>query len=302
MIPAARRGTGATLLALAATFALALVAASPAAAKTTRYTRGDFQYAKRTATIPFAGSMQTSEASVVPNCEKGWSVTGGGGFPRGLPGHTRLTETGIGGGRAWAAGAVHLDSKRKTLIGYAVCVHDRFVDNATNVEPVGVGPTTATDTVSCPGGLSVIGGGVETLGDSENWAINSTFPQDSAADIDAFPDDLWRDYVIYAGPSPSSYLIEVICGEDLPTYVSRDTALEAPSPFSTAGRTAKCAKSDHVTGGGVLISGPTDEAYVLASYPVDLKDKDKAPDDAWRAAGVNTDGGAKTLSTYAICL
>jgi hypothetical protein len=302
MLPAARRGTGATSLALAATLALALVAVSPAAANTTRYMKGDFQYAKRTATIPFAGSMQATEAEVVPNCEKGWSIAGGGGFPRGLPGHTRLTGTGIGGGRAWAAEAVHLDSRRTTLIGYAICVHDRFVESATHVEAVGVGPTTATDTVSCPDGLSVMGGGVETIGDSENWAINSTLPQDSGSDVDMFPDDVWRDYVIYAGPSPSDFLVEVVCGEDLPSYVSKDVTLADPSPFSTARRTAKCAKSDHVTGGGALISGPSDEAYVLASYPIDLKDKDKAPDDAWRAAGVNTDGSAKTLTTFAICL
>jgi hypothetical protein len=86
MLPAARRGTGATSLALAATLALALVAVSPAAAKTTRYTRGDFQYAKRTATIPFAGSMQTSEANVIPNCERAGASPAGAAFREAYPG------------------------------------------------------------------------------------------------------------------------------------------------------------------------------------------------------------------------
>jgi hypothetical protein len=147
-----------------------------------------------------------------------------------------------------------------------------------------------------------LGGGVRLIGDEADWLLNSTYPIDNGTDADSFPDDAWQAYVAYGGSSPSSYLVDIVCGEELPTYSSKDAPLASPNPFSTAKATARCPKSRHVTGGGALISGQILEAYVLASYPIDGKDKDKAPDDGWRARAVNTDGSSKTLTAHAACL
>jgi hypothetical protein len=106
--------------------------------------------------------------------------------------------------------------------------------------------------------------------------------------------------MFYGGATSSSFLVDVVCGEDLPDY--RKKSVPLPFALGTAGKaTAKC-QSGHITGGGALISSPVDEAYVLASYPVDGKDHDTAPDDAWQVRAVNSDGADKTLTAYAICL
>lgn len=299
MLPAARRGTGATFLALA-TVVLACFVAAPAGAKTKRYTLGDFQYAKATSTIPFAGPTETTTARVSPGCDKGWSLSGGGGLPTGLPGHTLLESTGIAGSKRWFVDAGHLDSDKTKLIGYSICVHDRIVDSAVHAQSIGAGPTTGSSNVSCPSGLSATGGGVETIGDPLNWALNSTLPGDDGSDADAFPDDQWRGYVLYGGATPSDFLIEIICTEDLPSYERKDTPLPTGS---NAKATAKCPAGQHITGGGIVISGSVSEGFVVSSYPIDGKDKGKAPDDGWRVSGFNNNGAPpKTLTAWAICL
>jgi hypothetical protein len=300
MLPADRRGIGATTLAFALALVLALVVAAPAGAKPKRYTVGNFQYAKASSSIPFAGASETTSGGVLPKCAKGWQLTGGGGLPKGLPGHTHLATSGIGGNRVWSVEAAHLDHEKSKLTGYAVCLRNRITDSATSGHSVGTSPGTSQHQVLCPSGLSVLGGGVEPIGGPEVWAINSTLPFDDSSDADSFPDDGWRDYMLFGGDSVSrSYLVQVICGEDLPAYETKEASLAAG--FDSKKATAKC-QSGHVTGGGVLISGASDEAYVVASYPIDGADKDRAPDDGWRGFGLNAEGSAKTLTAYAICL
>jgi hypothetical protein len=224
----------------------------------------------------------------------------GGGNPKGLPGHTRLTTDSTGGKARWFAEATHLDAGKTKFTGYSVCVRHRFIDGDTHLVSVGAGPTTNSGDVECPNGLAALGGGVRAIGDAPAWGINTIEPIDLATDGDLAPDDGWRDFMFYGGATSSSFLVDVVCGEDLPDYRMKS----APLPFSlgTAGKaTAKC-QSGHITGGGALISGPVDEAYVLASYPIDGKDHDTAPDDAWQVRAVNSDGADKTLTAYAICL
>jgi hypothetical protein len=301
MLPAERRGTGAKTLTFAIVAVLALLIASPASAKTKRFTVGDFQYAKASSSIPSAGPMEATSGEVSPKCDKGWKLTGGGAFPKGLPGHTRLASTGIFGDRRWFAQAIHGDSDKSKLIGYSVCVRDRIVDSDTSVHPVGTAAGTSSHQVACPSGLAALGGGVEVTGAPNIWGINSTNPIDDGSDADDFPDDGWKDYMLFGGDTVNrSYLVEVICGEDLPAYETKGVTLAAG--FNAKAATAKC-QSGHITGGGVFITGAVDEATVVTSYPIDGKDKNKAPDDGWRALATNEHGASeKTLTAYAICL
>jgi hypothetical protein len=302
MLPAACRGTGARTLAFIGALALTLVVAGPATAKVKRFKLGDFQYAKDSSSIPFAGSVETTSGDLEVKCDRGWKIVGGGADPKGLPGHTRMGTTSLGGNRSWYSEALHLDSDKTKLNGYAICVHDRSTDTSTEVTNTAAGPTTSGNDVACPAGLAAMGGGARLVGVASNWLLNSTYPIDNATDPDSFPDDAWQVYVGWAGPAPTNYLVDIICGEDPPVYKVKQATLDTPSPFTTAKATARCPKGRHVTGGGALISGPVFEAYVLSSYPVDGKDRDKAPDDGWRAAAVNADGSSKTLTTHAICL
>jgi hypothetical protein len=283
-------------LALAGAVLLALAGQAHAS----RFTLGDFQYAKDSANLPPAGSDETTSSEVSPRCGSGWKIVGGGGNPRGLAGHTRLTATGFGGKARWEAEATHLDAPKTKFTGYSVCVQDRFVDDATHLVSVTAGPTTAGGEVSCPSGLAAIGGGVRAIGDPLDWALNTTYPIDLGTDADSIPDDGWRDYMFYGGGSSSSFLVDVACGEDVPDYRSKVRALDIAA---TDGVRAKVmCHSGHVTGGGALISGAVDQAYIVASYPIDGKDHDKAPDDGWKVFALNFEGADKTLTTYAICL
>jgi hypothetical protein len=86
-----RGGRAAALVGLAAS--ALLVAAVPSHAN--NFTLGNFRYVKGAATIPAAGPDETTFGKSDPRCGKGWDVTGGGGNPKGLPGHTRLTTVGF---------------------------------------------------------------------------------------------------------------------------------------------------------------------------------------------------------------
>ncbi len=54
-------------------------------------------------------------------------------------------------------------------------------------------------------------------------------------------------------------------------------------------------------GGGASILGAIADARLNSSYPIDSKDKGKAPDDGWRARGVNLSGSDLAFNAFAIC-
>ena len=261
---------------------------------------GDFKYVKRTVTIPFADSMESTSKGVKVACGAGWDVVSGGGDPKGLSGHTVLSTSGIGGGRAWFTEASHLDSEATKFHGWATCVRNMVVDTATDVEPIGSGPTSDANSVECPSGLLALGGGVRTIGDPTTWFVNSLDPLDTA-DMDSVPEDGWRAYVAYGAAVPSSFLVDVTCGEDLPEYRSKSVSLPVSAVDGLKAK-AKCPAGTRVTGGGGFISGTTLQAHIVASKPIDLRDGDKAPDDGWKVFARNNTGADKTLTVHAICL
>ena len=300
MLSAVRRGTGATILVVGAAMLLVLVAAPSAIAKTKRFTVGNFQYAEESATIPDAGPAETTLKGATPRCEKGegWKTTGGGAFPRGLAGHTRLITSGFSDAGEWFADAVHTDSDPKKITVYGVCVRKQRAKPFTDISSVPTGPATPGNSFGCPVDRVVLGGGVRLIGAAEFWALNTNYPNDGL-DGDDIPDDAWGADAAWYGPTTTSMLIDVVCGDEQPKYKSAETTLDTiPGDGKT---TAKCG-SGHITGGGAYISGSVDEAYIVASYPVDGKDADKAPDDGWRAWAENAEGGTKSLTSYAICL
>jgi hypothetical protein len=61
----------------------------------------------------------------------------------------------------------------------------------------------------CPDGLSVIGGGVFTFGDT-SVTLNDSYPADSD-DEDGLPDDGWAADMNNAGASPETFNLYVIC-------------------------------------------------------------------------------------------
>jgi hypothetical protein len=254
---------------------------------------------KKAGFIPFAGSMDRSAGTVKVGCGADWDVVSGGVASKGLPGHGALATTGVGGGENWFVEATHGDEDKTTMNGWATCVRDVLLDDVTHVEDITAGPATEGSFVECPGGAAVLGGGVRPVGDATEWYINSLDPIDTA-DADTTLDDGWRAYMAYGGADPSQFLIDATCGDVLPTYRSRQVSV----PVDIEGRKqrVRCPAGTHVTGGGGFLSGSTEEARLLATKPIDLRDKDRAPDDGWQAWGANSDGATKNLTVHAICL
>jgi hypothetical protein len=68
-----------------------------------------------------------------------------------------------------------------------------------------------TDTVACPSGKSVTGGGATILTIGPDVIMDSSYPSDNASDADSIRDNAWS--VAYNNPtgSASSFLVYAIC-------------------------------------------------------------------------------------------
>ena len=288
---------GVRVCALSVAVATVLLAPSGAAGATSWQT-GDFKYVKDTGFMPAAGSTETKAGDVKIACGQGWDIVSGGADSKGLPGHGWLSGSGFGGSRHWFVEASHLDEAKTKMLGWATCLRERDTETSTHVEGITAGPISEGASVECPDSLAVLGGGVRTTGEATSWVINSLAPIDTA-DMDMTRDDGWQAYMGYGGAATANFLVDVTCGEDLPQYVSKSVDL----PVSIEGVRAKmkCPAGTHVTGGGGFLSGNSLEARQLATKPIDLKDKDKAPDDGWHVRAANSEGAMKTLTVHAIC-
>lgn len=68
--------------------------------------------------------------------------------------------------------------------------------------------------------------------------------------------------------------------------------LNVASPASTP---AECSPNRFVTGGGAVVSGPTEEGRVTATAPLSTAGQ------GWEGAGRSISGASKTVDSYAIC-
>ena len=64
---------------------------------------------------------------------------------------------------------------------------------------------------------------------------------------------------------------------------------------------APCPDGFSITGGGAFSSGDFEETMIQDSYPIDGKDADSKPDDAWRATIWNTSSQFRNIEAQAIC-
>ena len=90
----------------------------------------------------------------------------------------------------------------------------------------------------------------------------------------------------------------VICNKGKRSLKTKEGTLP---PDATKTRKVSCPKSQHVMGGGAAIFDATTDARLNSTYPFDSGDKDKAPDDGWKARGVNLVGSQHAFDVYALC-
>ncbi len=96
----------------------------------------------------------------------------------------------------------------------------------------------------------------------------------------------------------SSPDITTLCQKREPKYRSKSKNLSAAELTSIK---VRCKKREHVTGGGVSITGGTLDAHVISSYPIDSSDKGRVPDDGWKVVASSDNAVPKKFTAYAIC-
>lgn len=96
---------------------------------------------------------------------------------------------------------------------------------------------------------------------------------------------------IYA-TSPNTVEIFGICTDRSYEYVQRS---KPANPVSTTTVKAACPRNRHVAGGGA----DAGQQYLGSSYPYDSKDKDKKPDDGWKATSYGLQDA--TFTAIAAC-
>ena len=153
---------------------------------------------------------------------------------------------------------------------------------------------------SCSGADYLMGGGFRSNSDFlDSVYLNTLQPGDGNVHVYA---DNYAD-----GFGPVDAEVQAVCDSE---GAPGDYSLKTVGPHQVAdgselGFVAKCTGGDPVIGGGVVAEvGYSGESYVNSLGPVDLRDRDKAPDDGWRGEVNNRqDGGAETVevTTYAVC-
>jgi hypothetical protein len=288
------------IAALALTALVTLAATQPASAARLGKA-GGFEYVKSTRTLPDAiGSARTQRRAGSPRCVAGQEPIGGGGSVGGVAATSSLASTSFHGNRQWLADAWHANQPAAKVSAYAICAPDEKVSRESAITIVGSGPSTGVEIAQCPTG-HVAGGGARLIGDSWDWWLNSTFPEDGIDDVDLLTDDAWRVMAHHLpGPPASSMLVDATCKAGAaPAYVRKYDVVDATSAITVE---AKCPAGKVVVGGGGRIDGSSFKGHILATVPYDGRDKNRVPEDGWRAKLYNDSGSTLYANVYAACV
>jgi hypothetical protein len=186
--------------------------------------------------------------------------------------------------------------KGGTVTAYSICRRGAGLKYGHKEIPDGSGAA-RTGTIRCSGANRRVSSGSAFVSTSES-PTNSSYPIDGP-DKGRVPDDGWKGRVVDSAGGPGGFSMYSVCTREPLTYVR---ARRKVVPGGEVRRkTAGCANSQQVVGGGVKVSGAIAQARLLASVPVDDGDPGALLDDGWQGAVFNDIGPAKKLSVYAIC-
>lgn len=168
---------------------------------------------------------------------------------------------------------------------------DYVADQTASIPSPGSGMAQA----QCPAGSKLLGGGVRNPGFGATSHINGAGPTKLEGPAGGF-----LGFVYNNDGSAHVATVHAVCDVGGKSKFRKKVGETTSAPDSLALKVS-CKKDEHVSGGGVFITGPTDEAFINSSYPIDSHDKGKSPDDGWRVRVHDTAGAGKTVNAYAIC-
>jgi hypothetical protein len=208
---------------------------------------------------------------------------------------------------------------KSKIAGHAICVKrrsesttliprpDGFEVSAGGMRYVHVEDTIPNGTIQslqaeCSEGREVLGGAAGALVDAGH--LNASYPID-AGDSNPTPDDGWHGFLFNSGGGAPPAFAQAFCQRREAPMVKHlryeaGDAVTIPAPGSESA-VVRCPRHRSVAGGGVFVTGSSEQAAVVASTPVDLGDPDHAPDDGWLGKVVNEAGASKTLTVHVTC-
>lgn len=255
------------------------------------------RYKTSSALLPSDGSAPPN-AGATAGCDEGWKAVAGGQTIGSKPG-LGISDSWVGQDKYWYAEAWHHADVATRLRTFAICMKNPELSTSTVVSPELSASSNPTADVICKEG-SAVSGGVMTVGDdASHFSLNASFPIDTTADADTVPDNGWRSYVDYAGPGGDTVHFSGTClaGWAL-TYTKATISVPAKTALSTK---ATCPSGSIAVGGGVHVPGETELSHVIASRPWDGKDRNKAPEDGWRAGVRNEAPHSLSITVHAVC-
>jgi hypothetical protein len=288
----ATRGVLAGVLAGAAL--LALPAPSPAATITLGKA-GGLKYVRGETTVAAASGTKTT-ATTKAGCGRRWRTGSVGAAITGDAGVSALSQL-KPDTRATYGGGFHAAQPDQTLYAYAVCTKSDGISSNAQVQQFAPAPAALGVTSNCTEG-HVIGGGAIATAPLDESFVNTTMPVDGT-DADEIPDDGWRAFQqLLDGTGVNGVVYDICRKGPAPRYRSASEEVDAFAPLTLK---ARC-NGGHVIGGGVFVSGPADDAHVVASVPYDSADPDLVPDDAWFATVANRSPAPLQATVHAICV
>ncbi len=183
------------------------------------------------------------------------------------------------------------------LAAYAICTPKQGkVSDEAMFELVPAAPADATVDVACTSG-NAVGGGVAASGSAADFWLHANLPLD-LVDSNQEPDDGWRGTMFHHQGSLSGMTVRLVCMEGkVPDYETKSRSTDGSPTLK-----AMCDDGKSVTGGGAFAGADASDSHVLSTVPVDSKrDRNRIPDDGWKASFYNDNAVNQTFAVTAIC-
>jgi len=241
---------------------------------------------------------------IAKQCPKGKRVLGGGvfgsgGYDKQQINSTRPLDADDLNGLHEDGWEAYMDNQTSSPLAvkvHAICSKARPTYVETAQIQIASG-TATTGLASCPPDTHVASGGFYAAGGIDQQNLVDSYPVD-LADGNTTPDDGWSATSHNVSVGIRYFRVYAICGKARPRYVEKQRSAKAEQRTT---KTVKCRGGRHVTGGGIDVLGDQRFFHLNSSYPIDLRDSDHVPDDAWRMRGDDLDVGNRAISIFAIC-
>ena len=244
-----------------------------------------------------------AQTSIIRDCPSGTHASGGGVLGKGAYDQQQINSIELYDGDdandeqddGWIVLMDNQAAEEVPVKVHVVCSSKEHTYAEGNSVAVSSGQT-QTATLTCGDGHA-IAGGMKAGGGIDQQNLVRSHPIDSG-DLDSEPDDGWQVTSHNVSVGQRSFRVQIVCAKGDYEYVSKAKGIDADQRGTVQ---ARCPGGSHVVGGGANATGTLSGLHLQSTYPRDLGDKGKVPDDAWQVRADDLDIGGRTVTAHAIC-